>query len=101
MTDRSFWFITVFEKTDNEDLGECRCPGFFTDRQDALDALHKNALDIYECFFEYAVLEAYHEGIHDLTENRQFFKFDKGKGGYTEIAEPAFFKQFIHIGPVG
>ena len=46
MRDKIYWFITVFEYIEEDDLGwpkfgATRCWGFYTDKEVALKALHE------------------------------------------------------------
>ena len=95
MKNKSYWFITVFEKIPNKnnlfDLGASRCWGFYTDYNKALETLHNNITDLYENFYNYAVLEEYYEGILSTSGKRQFFIFNRNKNGYIEIDEPKCF----------
>ena len=93
MENKSYWFITVLSKLEEDSRGWCvtgstRCWGFYSNKEDALNALHKNITDLWEYCYDYAVLEEYHEGISNHTLNRQFFKYDMDKDGYVEIEEP-------------
>ena len=93
MDNKEYYFITVFEKVDKDELGwpdmGCdRCWGFYADKETALRALHENWTDMNETCYNYAVLEGYTEGISHTTGYEQWFKFDKEKDGYFEIEKP-------------
>ena len=99
MEEKSYWFITVMEKIEKDPrylyrLGATRCWGFYSNKQDALDALHTNATDMWETVYDYAVLEEYYEGICGYGEYRQYFKYDQEKDGYFEIETPDFMKGY-------
>ena len=90
---QKYYFITVFERLDLKntwpDYGASRTWGFYRDKEVALRALHENWTDMWERCYDYALIEAYEEGISHLDiEYRQFFKFDQAKNGYFEIEEP-------------
>ena len=91
---QTYWFITVIEKIEYNtkysglNTGCTRCWGFYTSKDTAIQALHKNKTDMWETIYDYAVLEEYYEGISAPTLRRQFFKFDEEKYGYFEIDEP-------------
>ena len=96
MEDKVYWFITVLEYIEEDDLGwpkfgATRCWGFYTDKEVALKALHENWTDMWETCYDYAVLEPYYEGISGIgdKEDRQFFEYDADKDGYFEIDEPS------------
>ena len=105
MDDKVLWFITVFEKSEQDDLGwphmgASRCWGFYENKSDALLALYENRTDLWEGCYHYAVLEAYHPGIsgYAFEYGRQFFQYDKEHNGYFEIDEPAVFKHTCSFG---
>lgn len=89
------WFITVVEKLDPDGWGDGLCDtgfhrtwGFYSNAEDAIDALHNNEADMHECFYDYAIIEEYNEGICNDTSCYQWFKWDNDRGGYFEIDEP-------------
>ena len=97
--EQSYWFITVMEKIEKDpkylfNLGSTRCWGFYTNKQDALNALHTNATDMWETIYDYAVMEEYFEGISGYGFERQFFKYDREKDGYFEIETPNFMRHY-------
>lgn len=97
---RKFYFITVFEKLEVNDLGwpetgSQRCWGFYLDKDIAFQAVHENWTDLEETIYDYALIEEYEEGISHLTGYRQWFKFDIEKKGYVEIDEPEGYKHFV------
>ena len=57
MDEQIYWFITVFEKAEIDNLGwpktgSTRCWGFYKNKEDALNTLHKSkALDSRRCTF--------------------------------------------------
>lgn len=87
------WFVTVVEKMDDRDTtfgdtGDTRTWGFFSNKEDAIDVLHKNVTDMHELYYDYAVIEEYNEGISNDTGERQWFMYDEDRDGYFEIEEP-------------
>jgi len=103
LRDRTFYFITVFEKLDIDergfpDTGSQRCWGFYSDKETAFRAVHENWTDLEETIYKYAIIEEYEEGISHLTGYRQWFKFDIEKKGYVEIDEPEGYKHFVGFG---
>ena len=102
MEDKVYWFITVFEHAEIDNLGwpetgATRCWGFYTDKKVALKALHENWTDMWETCYNYAILEPYYEGIsgYVFNEDRQFFKYNREKDGYFEIDEPEGFGHMV------
>jgi len=105
MEDKVYWFITVFEYAEIDNLGwpktgTTRCWGFYTNKEDALNTLHNNMTDLWETCYDYAILEPYHEGIcgYGFKEDRQFFKYNREKDGYFEIDEPKGFNHIVGFG---
>ena len=87
------WFITVMEKIDCDNLGwpsfgNKRTWGFYSDRTDAVRALHYNVTNMHEGCYDFAVMEEYDEGISGYTGNCQWFEYDKERNGYFEIDKP-------------
>ncbi len=87
------WFITVFEKCEiNEygfpDYGSMRTWGYYSNHETALKALHENWTDMWETFYDYAVLEKIGEGISPCCEHVQWFKFIRDANGYYEMKMP-------------
>ena len=121
MKNQSYWFLTTFErfesKTEKYDFMETgRCWGFFSDKQEAIDALHQNATDLNEGIYDYAVLEEYSEGIcggwgicsdrengSSRNKAKLFFRYDEEKDGFFEIERPESLKDFPYLtfAPVG
>lgn len=102
MEEKVYWFITVFEKCEDDGrgwphIGDSRCWGFYTNREDALNTLHENRTDLFETCYHWAVLEPYYEGISGIgyKEDRQFFKYDKERDGYFEVDEPDYVKHVV------
>lgn len=71
-----------------------RVVGFYRDKERAIAAVEKNTLDIFEYYYEYALVERVDEGLYNVTEERQFFKWDHKLGSYQAIDEP---KELAHI----
>ena len=96
------YFITVIEKIeeikgDFPKFGDRRTWGFFYDKNDAIEALHKNATDMCETIYGYAVIEESYEGICPNCINRQFFKWNHDNQGYFEINEPECVKRIYNF----
>lgn len=93
------WFITVFEKFEiNEygfpDHGCMRTWGYYSDHETALQALHENWTDMWECCYAYAVLEKIGGGIAPSAEYTQYFKYDRERDGYFEMRAPEHYDHF-------
>jgi len=91
-----YWFIAVCQRLDLDkngfpDTGFLHPCGFYKDKKDALEILHKNITNLWERSYHYALMEPYYEGSisgYGTIEDRQFFKYDPEVDGYREIAEP-------------
>ena len=98
LNDKTYWFITVFTNFDDiHGIKNGRTWGFYSNKDDALKALKENYTDLWEYCYDYAVLEAYHEGIsgYDFEEGRQFFKYDQCMNSYIPIEiEPRKVKHY-------
>ncbi len=110
MTDHSYWFLTTFERLESTKNGSYdfletgRCWGFFSEKQEAIEALHHNDTDLNETIYEFAVLEEYSEGIcGGWGKTKLFFRYDKEKDGFFEIERPDSLKDFPYLtfAPVG
>ena len=99
MEDKIYWFITVFEEFDSQYcIKNSRTWGFYSNKEDALKVLKENRTDIWETIYDYAVLEAYHEGIsgYAFEEGRQFFKYDQSMDSYLPMeTEPEEVKHYV------
>ncbi len=98
LNDKTYWFITVFEEFDDiYGIKGSRTWGFYSNKEDALKVLKENHTDIWEHCYDYAVLEAYHEGIsgYDFEKGRQFFKYDQFMNSYLPMeTEPRKVKHY-------
>ena len=99
LNEKTYWFITVFTRFDNEyGIKGARTWGFYSNKEDAINVLEHNTTDLWEYCYDYAVLEAYQEGIsgYDFEEGRQFFKYDQFKKGYFPLdKEPEEVKHYV------
>lgn len=99
MKNKRYWFLTVYHnyKVDGYTDGSftamprgCRSWGFFSNKEDALEALRTNMTDLWEYTYDYAVLEPYFEGIngYDFDTPREWFQYNREKNSYEPIKEP-------------
>lgn len=96
------WFITVFQKCESDDLGWAdlgaqRTWGYYSERETAVQALHKNWTDMREYLYNYAIIEYIEEGLAPCAINRQWFKWDVERKGYFEIEEPEGVKNLCNF----
>lgn len=97
MNDKIYWFITVFRNFDPKyGTVDSRTWGFYSNKEDALKVLNENRTDIWETIYDYAVLEAYNEGIsaYNFKVGRQFFKYNQELDSYKPIEEPEEVKHY-------
>lgn len=86
--DKIYWFITVFEKFDNQyGIKNARTWGFYSDKEKALDTLRHNYTDLWETVYDYAVLEPYYEGVsgYCFDESREWFVYNETMDGYLPL----------------
>lgn len=98
LSDKTYWFIIVFTKFDDKyGIKGARTWGFYSNKEDALNTLKYNITDLWETVYDYAVLEAYHEGIsgYDFEEERLWFKYDRFHNSYKKIEEPKEMKGYV------
>lgn len=98
MENKIYWFITVFERFDSKyGIKDSRTWGFYSNKEEALKTLKENRTDLWEHCYDYALLEAYHEGIsgYAFEEGRQFFKYDQSIDSYLPMEiEPEEIKHY-------
>lgn len=92
-TRATIYTITCFQKLEMDDKGRLRTGasrvfGFYTKREDAIQAMHENWCDMFEYLYQYAVVEAMKEGIHCDVDEEIWFQFDENKRGFFEIPKP-------------
>lgn len=92
-TRATIYTITCFARCElNEKgrlrLGAQRTFGYYTNRDDAIQAMHENWCDMFECLYTYAVVEAMREGIHCDVDEEIWFQWDDESKGFFEIPKP-------------
>lgn len=95
--EQKYYFITVFEKIDNEKgwlrTGDTRCWGFYTTFEAAHKTIRSNITDLWETIYDYGIIEEFCEGISGYSGNRWFYKYNQEKNEYESIDEP---EEFYH-----
>lgn len=67
--------------------------GYFTNLDDAINAVKNNELDVFEHCYNYAVIEAFDEGFYPMPEMKQmWFRYDKQTDSAYEIEPPVYNK---------
>ena len=65
--------------------------GYFTNLNDAINAVKNNELDVFEYCYNYAVIEAFDEGFYPMPEMKQmWFRYDKKTDKAYEIEPPVY-----------
>lgn len=74
------------------DTGATAEMGFLYSYEDAVDALHVNALDIREYVYDYAFIIMQFQGLYQCPgyadESRDYFAWNEEKQGFFEKEEP-------------
>jgi len=65
--------------------------GYFTNLDDAINAVKNNELDVFEHCYNYAVIEAFDEGFYPMPEMKQmWFRYDRQTDRAYEIEPPVY-----------
>ena len=92
------WFITVFEKyvkaNAAPDIGEFRTIGYYPHKEMAIEDVLKNAIDMYEGMYKYAVIEFIPCGLYQPATERIFFEWDDQNRHYFEVDPENFLDDF-------
>jgi hypothetical protein len=91
------YFITVFNRYDDYGPHDCRCWGYYTNIEDAIDVLVNNLTDLWEGCYHYGVIEAIGPGISPYAKPRWFYKYNKHVNMYQLINEPEGLKHFCNF----
>ena len=86
------YFITTFTKYEIDqhgwpDTGDTRTVGYYTEKEQAINAVLENRCDLWETIYTYAVVERLEPGLYPLamSEDRLLFKWNKDKQQYEQI----------------
>lgn len=97
------YFIVCFEYLPDEDsdafidFGDMRTFGFYNSFEECVKALNENRCDMYENYYDYAVVEEIACGIHPVVKSKHYFEFNKEKNGFFEIKTPEYMKEYFSI----
>ena len=71
--------------------------GWFGTFEDAVEVIEKNISDIWECFYEYAMIDEVPEGICTFPRQEWWWKWegDDKTGKYIPTTRPEDFKQVV------
>ncbi len=81
-----------FEGVQNDD----RCFGYYSDKQDAMQAADVNAADMHECLYNFLLIEKIPEGIHARAEEEVWYAWDDGLSGWVHTEKPAWSNNIIN-----
>lgn len=99
MNNKTYWFITAMRDQSAPQWSRQRCWGFFDDFNEAEQAVLSNDGDIYECEYEYVVLEEHHMGTMALgTGNMSWYKYNHSTEKYEKIDAPEWSHGLVHWG---
>ena len=98
-----------FVLTREEDDCKALCGGawgYYWNRENAVDAVHRNVTDMHETIYPYAIIERLEPGLFPGPKEREWFGWDEEKDGFYEIETPECNKHFPHnfsvaLGSVG
>lgn len=62
-----------------------RCFGYYTEKEDAFEAVRRNSCDMHETCYDYIVVEQIEPGIHALAEVVGWFQYNHETDGYDPI----------------
>lgn len=80
--------------------------GYYWNREDAVDAVHRNVTDMHETIYPYAIIERLEPGLFPVPKEREWFGWVEEKDGFYEIETPECGKCFprnfsVALGSVG
>ena len=70
--------------------------GYYRNKEDAVDAVHRNVTDIHETIYPYAIIERLEQGLFPVPKEREWFGWDDEKYGFYEIETPNCDRYFPH-----
>lgn len=94
------YLVTVFQKmelTNNFlNLGDRRCVGWFSEKEEAENAVENNFNNMNDGMYDYAVIEKMLSGIKIPETSRSFYKFQNGN--YIKINTPKEATNYSNFG---
>ena len=58
--------------------------GYYWNKEDAVDAVHRNVTDIHETIYPYAIIERLEQGLFPVPKEREWCGWDDEKYGFYE-----------------
>ena len=92
--------ITSISLSEKGEMTHDRCWGFFFDFNDAEQAVLSNDGDLYECSYNFVVIEEISEGIMSFSDRGEtWYAWDSDKESFTKInKKPHCIKNVICFG---
>ena len=75
------YFVCTREEDDCKEL----CGGawgYYWNRDEAVDAAHRNMTDMHEALYPYAIIEQLEPGLFPVPKERVWFGWDEEKDGF-------------------
>ena len=102
------YVITAFEKVSKDvfglpDYGDMRTVAYYTDYNDAYNAIMNNYCDMCEDFYNYVALETMPEGIYPTSLNGykcEYFRYNQLQGKYFCPIDASEVEICEHIAPI-
>lgn len=80
--------IVTDTSTDVQYLDDSRCVGYFKTFEEAEKVLNMNLGDIYEYYYNYAVIEKMTDGLYPRDLDFKCYKFNPKKNGFFSCTRP-------------
>lgn len=92
--------ITMIEDIDKKHgaIGSVRCFGYSTDFEYVDSRVRKNATDLHECLYKYAIIEKVEEGLYPCATERWLYEFDFDNGVFNPIEVPESLRHIVNFG---
>ena len=99
------YFVSTREEDDCKELYGGAW-GYYWNRDEAVDAVHRNVTDMHETIYPYAIIERLEPGLFPVPKEREWFGWVEEKDGFYEIETPECNQYFTHnfsvaLGTVG
>ena len=99
------YFVSTREEDDCKELYGGAW-GYYWNRDEAVDAVHRNVTDMHETIYPYAIIEHLEPGLFPVPKEREWFGWVEEKDGFYEIETPECNNCFPHnfsvaLGAVG
>lgn len=94
------YFLMVCGSADNVllcDFLYSRVIGWFSSKEKAIDILEHNTGNIWEGYYDYAILEKVDEGLYPHSDRPELYKYSKEMNKYCRIELPKSFERFTNF----